>query len=558
MSNATVSLFPAQSAEVQQEQAVQVEGLRLKYPGEERLMFKDLSFSAARGEKVLLLGPSGCGKSTLLQVLSGMIPRATEVPMKCEAQIVPRSWGYVFQDPDTQFCMPYVDEELAFVLENLSIPRDEMKERMQAALHEVGLNLEELHLPIGHLSQGMKQRLALASALLLEPEVLFLDEPSALLDPEGREQIWDAVKSVSEGRTLIIVEHRIEEMAKYVDRVVLFSPDGVILGDGPPAAVFAKYECELKSYGIWYPGVWEDYAQTRAGRELFAPVDAYGEDLGNLLHEAALPYPLDGEPVIRLEDFKGLRWDKPVISLPSAEVYRAKFIAVVGPNGAGKSSFLLSLMGLLRAQGTYVLCGEEVVQGKARKVRKKREQQLRQIGFVFQNPELQFLTERIGDEVVYSLLVDNMPADEAKAQADRCLERFGLSGMENRHPYQLSTGQKRRLSVATAMARHPEVLLLDEPTFGQDARNTFAILEMCERLRRAGTAILMVTHEMEIAQRVATHIWEIREGQLTSSMASPRLCTGAESRQEDDGLNRAGESYDPSSASAAHLTGVNS
>lgn len=534
-----------------------MKGLRLKYPGEERLMFKDLSFSAARGEKVLLLGPSGCGKSTLLQVLSGMIPRATEVPMKCEAQIVPRSWGYVFQDPDTQFCMPYVDEELAFVLENLSVPRDEMKERMQAALHEVGLELEELHMPIGHLSQGMKQRLALASALLLEPEVLFLDEPSALLDPEGREQIWDAVKSVSEGRTLIIVEHRIEEMATYVDRVVLFGPDGVILGDGPPAAVFVKYEDELKSYGIWYPGVWEDYAQTRAGRELFAPVDAYGEDLGNLLHEAALPYPLHGEPVIRLEDFKGLRWDKPVISLPSAEIYPAEFIAVIGPNGAGKSSLLLSLMGLLRAQGTYVLCGEEVVQGKARKARKKREQQLRQIGFVFQNPELQFITERIGDEVVYSLLVDDMPPDEAKAQADRCLERFGLSGMDNRHPYQLSTGQKRRLSVATAMVRQPSVLLLDEPTFGQDARNTFAILEMCERLRRTGTAILMVTHEMEIAQRVATHIWEIREGQLASSMASPRLCTGAESQPGTDGVNGSGETRDSSSAGEHHLTGVN-
>ena len=159
MSNAVVGLTPAQSAETSLEQAVCVEGLRLKYPGEDRLMFKDLSFSAARGEKVLLLGPSGCGKSTLLQVLSGMIPRATEVPMKCEVQRVPDSWGYVFQDPDTQFCMPYVDEELAFVLENLSVPREEMRERMQAALEEVGLDLDELHMPITHLSQGMKQRL---------------------------------------------------------------------------------------------------------------------------------------------------------------------------------------------------------------------------------------------------------------------------------------------------------------------------------------------------------------------------------------------------------------
>lgn len=557
MSNATVSLVPAQSAEMVSEPAVYVEGLRLKYPGEERLMFKDLSFSAVRGEKVLLLGPSGCGKSTLLQVLSGMIPRATEVPMKCESQLVPRSWGYVFQDPDTQFCMPYVDEELAFVLENLSVPRHEMKERMQAALREVGLDLEELHMPIGHLSQGMKQRLALASALLLEPEVLFLDEPSALLDPEGREQIWSAVKAVSEGRTLIIVEHRIEEMARYVDRVVLFSPDGVILGEGPPAAIFAEFERELQAYGIWYPGVWDDYAQTRAGRELFAPVDALGNERGNLLHEAAPPYAQRGEPVIQLANFRGMRWDKPVITLPSAEVFPGQFIAVVGPNGAGKSSLLLSLMGLLRAEGTYMLCGEEVIQGKRRKVRKKREQQLRQIGFVFQNPELQFLTERIGDEVVYSLLVDHVPPEEAKAQAERCLERFGLNGLEARHPYQLSTGQKRRLSVATAMARQPSVLLLDEPTFGQDARNTFAILEMCEKLRRAGTAILMVTHEMEIAQRVATHIWEIREGQLTSSMPSPRWSGGIASGQTANGVNGSAGPQGTLAAADHRLTGVN-
>lgn len=317
MSNAVIDLAPALPAETSQELAVCVEGLRLKYPGEDRLLFKDLSFSAVPGEKVLLLGPSGCGKSTLLQVLSGMIPRATEVPMKCEVQRVPDSWGYVFQDPDTQFCMPYVDEELAFVLENLSVPREEMRERMLAALEEVGLELDELHTPIAHLSQGMKQRLALASALLLEPEVLFLDEPSALLDPEGREQIWSAVKDVSEGRTLIIVEHRIEEMAQYVDRVVLFSPDGEILGDGPPAAIFTDYEQELKSYGIWYPGVWEDYAQSPAGRELFAPIDGKIQIEENRLSgaAAALPEALHREPVIRLEAFKGIR--EPAGHLPS-------------------------------------------------------------------------------------------------------------------------------------------------------------------------------------------------------------------------------------------------
>lgn len=536
-----------------------VEGLRLKFPGEDRLVFKDLSFAAEKGEKVLLLGPSGCGKSTLLQVLSGMIPDAIEVPMKCSDQLIPTSWAYVFQDPDTQFCMPYVDEELAFVLENLSVPQEEMTGRMQEVLNSVGLRLDHLHIPIGHLSQGMKQRLALASALLLQPEVLFLDEPSALLDPEGREQIWDAVKDVSGGRTLIIVEHRIEEMAAYVDRVVLFSPDGVILGDGSPEVVFTTFQKELVEYGIWYPGVWDDYAESPAGEETFGPLSlvtvkteevcedieaeglcgvgfAHIRGLSKILGSHNITEWRSGEkeqlhargggsydPVLELSGFTVLRKGRPIVAVDSAMVHPGEFTAVIGPNGAGKSSLLLGLMGLLPAVGEYRLGGDFVPTGKKRRERKLRQAKLRRIGFVFQNPELQFVTERVLDEVAYSLLVDGIPLEEAELAARDALKRFGLSGLEQRHPYQLSTGQKRRLSVATAMAREPEVLLLDEPTFGQDARNTFAILEMCEELRQAGTAILMVTHEMQIARHAATHIWEVQEGKIISQQASSRL-----------------------------------
>lgn len=543
---------------------VYVEDLRLKFPGESELMFKDVSFAAKKGEKVLLLGPSGCGKSTLLQVLSGMIPNAIEVPMKCAGQQIPSSWAYVFQDPDTQFCMPYVDEELAFVLENLSVPQEDMGSRMNEVLGKVGLQLDDLHLPISHLSQGMKQRLALASALLLQPDVLFLDEPSALLDPEGREQIWEAVKSVSDGRTLIIVEHRIEEMVEYVDRVVLFGPSGVILGEGRPEHVFTAYQQELKDYGIWYPGVWDEYIRSEAGADSKAKAKAKTDHISAIKGHAeqgsdAVP---DGSlsenkdlgrigidmitrsgalhPVMELRDITVLRKKEAVVQLERALVYPGEFIAVTGPNGAGKSSLLLGLMGLLPLEGEYHLAGEVVMLGKKRKERKLREQMLRRIGFVFQNPELQFVTERVLDEVAYSLLVDGMPLAQAEQAARESLDRFGLSGLEHRHPYQLSTGQKRRLSVATAMARQPEALLLDEPTFGQDARNTFAILDMCGELRQAGTAIIMVTHEMQIAQYAATQIWDVRERRVVPHSVSSRMTTGLpgssrrESRDEQE------------------------
>lgn len=160
---------------------IHIEQLRLKFPGAEKRLFTDVSLSIKKGEKVLLLGPSGCGKSTLLQVMAGIIPRSLDVPMKASKLHIPNRVGYVFQDPDAQFCMPYVDEEMAFVLENLGVPRAEMEEKIAHMLRLVRLRLPHVHVPIQTLSGGMKQRLAIASVLALEPDVLCLDEPTAFL-----------------------------------------------------------------------------------------------------------------------------------------------------------------------------------------------------------------------------------------------------------------------------------------------------------------------------------------------------------------------------------------
>ncbi|WP_110933861.1 ABC transporter ATP-binding protein [Paenibacillus bouchesdurhonensis] len=500
--------------------AAGVTELRLKFPGEDRFVFKDLTIHVRQGEKVLLLGPSGSGKSTLLQVLSGIIPSLIEVPMRCQDLNQPASWGFVFQDPDTQFCMPYVDEELAFVLENLAVPQSEMRGRMEEVLQAVGLKLPELHVQIDSLSQGMKQRLALASVLLSNPQVLFLDEPSALLDPEGREQIWDTVKQISPDRTLIIVEHRIEEIADFVDRVILFGPEGQLLGQGTPQEVFSSYQSELKEFGIWYPGVWEHFFTSPEGEALLEPV----------LPERPLSVPT--EELLELSQFRGLRYGQPVIEVERASIAPGDFIAITGPNGAGKSSLLLSLMGLLSSEGTYLLKGqplEQDVHGRAGKWRgrwKKRQKQVKQaarlISFVFQNPEFQFVAEEVGEEIAFSLRQEGMPEEAVSEQVSKSLLTFGLEGLDHRHPYQLSLGQKRRLSVAGAVVLHKPILLLDEPTFGQDAVNTFAILRVCEELRRQGTAIVMVTHEEKIADIIATKRWEVREGSMVSQQFTER------------------------------------
>ncbi|MFD6442072.1 ATP-binding cassette domain-containing protein, partial [Peribacillus sp. NPDC060186] len=303
------------------ERIVHVDKLRLKFPGDESLIFKDLSISFDKGEKVLLLGPSGCGKSTLLQVLSGLIPHSIEVPMKSEELESPVSWGYVFQDPDSQFCMPFADEEIAFVLENLSVPKQEMKERIHNHIRQVGLHLDDIHTSIDTLSGGMKQRLAIASVLALEPEVIFLDEPTAMLDPVGTKEIWDLLKEIGKDKTVIIVEHKIDHVLEFIERIVLFNDNGQIIADGPKDIILSLYKNEMKENGIWFPGVWDEYIHAHA------PIREQTE-FNN------------GGPIMKVQGLRGFRKKEEKILVEELQLQSGEWIVIRGENGAGKSTLL--------------------------------------------------------------------------------------------------------------------------------------------------------------------------------------------------------------------------
>jgi energy-coupling factor transporter ATP-binding protein EcfA2 len=471
------------------QRAAGVDQLRLKFPGEKSLQFRDLSLSIFPGGKVLVLGPSGCGKSTLLQVLTGIIPHSLEVPVKYDEITIPDRYGYVFQDPDTQFCMPYADEEIAFVLENLGVARELMPAMIQEYLSMTGLVLADPHTLIQHMSQGMKQRLAIASALALEPDVLFLDEPTALLDPEGTDQVWETIKLACKEKTLVIVEHKIEKIIDLVDRIVVLDKEGQIRADGHATHVLEHCRELLDEYGIWYPGVWERYVQS----------DRYC----GLREETAVPK----EPVMEISGFAGYRGKEQKIMVDGQQVNAGEWIAVTGENGAGKTTLLLALMRLIRTMGTYRIRGTSAETEPSRLTG--------QIGFVFQNPELQFITNSVYDEIAYSLEIEGMEAVLIKQRVDELLAFFELADKGHLHPYQLSIGQKRRLSVAAAVIKQQNIVLLDEPTFGQDAANTFAMLEKLELWRQQGTTYLMVTHDMEAVRYFATRIWCIEQGRLT-------------------------------------------
>ncbi|MGF9714551.1 ABC transporter ATP-binding protein [Paenibacillus naphthalenovorans] len=471
-----------------------VSRLRLKFPGSSSLLFDDLTAGVPAGQKVLLLGPSGCGKSTLLQVWSGLIPDALEVPLKYEDIGIPHSWGYLFQDPDAQFCMPYADEEIAFVLENIGVPHERMPETIRRCLEQVGLVLDDPHVPIASLSGGMKQRLAIASLLALEPDVWFLDEPTSLLDPEGTAEVWQAVKQVAHDKTVIIVEHKIDEIVDFVDRVILFDAHGRIAADGRPEQVFRDFKPKLKEYGIWYPGVWEDEE------------DRFPKDNDRFISGT----PGEMEPLVRLRGFTGYHGKAPKIEAASAALYPGDWVAVVGENGAGKSTLLQSLMQLIPTRGDYVLAGGPV---------RGFDDVSDMAAYVFQNPEMQFVTHSVYDELAFNFRRDRDSEETIRVKTEELLQRFGLDQHRNLHPYQLSLGQKRRLSVAAATVKAQRLVLLDEPTFGQDAANTFALLEMLESWRREGIAIVMVTHDLEIVRRLATRVWEVRQGRLAAELS---------------------------------------
>ncbi|MFS1515976.1 ABC transporter ATP-binding protein [Bacillus sp. SCS-151] len=462
-----------------------VKNLRLKFTGSASLLFKDVSSSFYEGEKVLILGPSGCGKSTLLQVLSGIIPNSIEVPIKADEIITPESWGYVFQDPDTQFCMPFVDEEIAFVLENLRVKRKDMPEKIREYVNMVKLEVDDLHTSIQTLSGGMKQRLAIASVMALQPEVLFLDEPTAMLDPKGTKQIWDTIKDVSRDKTVIVVEHNIDHVLDFIERIILFNEHGEIVADGPKEFVLSTYKQELIDQGIWYPDAWHDY------------IDRTTKQIPTV--------PVLEESFVSVSQFKGYRGKNVKIDINNANISEGEWITIVGENGAGKSTLLHSLMQLIKTTGNYTIEGRQVKEiGKLTDY----------LTFVFQNPEFQFVTNSVYDEIAFSLHLDKLDDHAIDEKVTTLLHEFRLNEQRDQHPYQLSMGQKRRLSVAAAIVKEQQIVLLDEPTFGQDAKNTFAILELIEHWRKQGTIVLMVTHSMEIAKYFATRVWLVDDGEL--------------------------------------------
>ncbi|MCM8748562.1 energy-coupling factor ABC transporter ATP-binding protein [Thermomicrobiaceae bacterium CFH 74404] len=513
------------------EPAVLVEGLTVKYPGRKCPALEEVSFSIQPGELALVLGPSGCGKSTLALCLNGVIPQAIGAMMDGQVRVagldtrhaplnrLSEKVGVVFQDPESQFCLLTVEEEIAFGLENLGIPPGEMPGRIAAALELVGLS-ELRDRRIDRLSGGQKQRLALACVLAMEPQVLVLDEPTAHLDPQAAAEFFSAVAHLKATgqHTIIVIEHRLDDLMPLVDRVLLFGPGGRLLAEGPPRAVFATYRQDLDRSGIWIPQVTElAYRLAEAGVEidpLPLTVEEAAEALEPYLGRVCLRWPPIVDPPERqpATEVRRLSYRFPsgfqALREVSLAIPEGSFFALVGPNGAGKSTLALHLVGVLEPPpGAVRLLGRPLGAY-------TRQGLPHLVSYVFQNPEHQFLTGTVYDEVAFGLRVQGLAEREVEARVSAILEEFGLASLAPAHPFTLSQGEKRRLSVATALVLRPRLLILDEPTFGQDRRTTALIMGRLRELVRGGGTVVAITHDLRLVAEEASAAGVLVAGQL--------------------------------------------
>jgi energy-coupling factor transport system ATP-binding protein len=384
--------------------------------------------------------------------------------------------GLVLQDPETQLVMARAGDDVAFGLENRGVPADRIWPRVDEALALVGF-------PYGRdratqaLSGGEKQRLALAGVLALRPGLLLLDEPTANLDPPGAALVRAALAAVDDV-TLVLVEHRVAAALPLVDRVVVLAPGGGVVVDGRPDLVFAEHGDALAAAGVWVPG------RPVAVRRAVRPPGSALLTAEHLSHSyVGVERPADDAGVVRHD-----------LSLHAGEA-----VAVVGPNGAGKSTLALLLAGLLAPT-----TGSVTVPGVSRPLHRWRARPLAsRVGTVFQEPEHQFLRSTVRAELDLGGQQQRWDEPRVTARTDELLDRLRLSRLALANPFTLSGGEKRRLSVATALAAAPEVLVLDEPTFGQDARTWAELVDLLAALRDDGRALLAVTHDEDLAAALA-------------------------------------------------------
>jgi len=496
---------------------------------------QDVSFDIHPGEVVLLLGPSGSGKSTLTLALNGLIPHALPTTMTgsvhagdldtSDVQTAELSTrvAMVFQDPDAQIVTGTVYDEVAFGPENLRLPLDEVTARTDDALRRVGLWDRRAENP-DLLSGGGRQRLAIACALAMGSPLIVLDEPTANLDPQGIDDVYAALEDVvaAGDRAILLVEHNLDAAMGFVTRTIVLDRAGRVAFDGAAADVIRNHVDELVEMGVWLPAATLEALRLRADGIRLDPLPLTPEELAGHLDAGTLRLasgaqrvtttaPTTADPIIRARGLTVRRRRTEILHDIDLELAPGSFTAIIGANGAGKTTLIQALAGVVPPPKRQV-----EVDGIDPGAASPRDLAAR-IGFVFQNPEHQFIAHTVFDELAHGLRLRHVPDAEITARVTEMLDRFGLAHKAEVHPFLLSGGEKRRLSVGTALITRPHVLALDEPTFGQDRARAAELLSLLQTLRAEGTTIVIVTHDLQLVAEHATHTIVLADGRVHSA-----------------------------------------
>jgi energy-coupling factor transport system ATP-binding protein len=523
---------------------LRVRDLTITHRGASAPAVRDVSFDVHAGEVVLLLGPSGSGKSTLALALAGLIPHSLEAEVTgtvaidghdtatTPTAVLSRQVSTVFQDPDAQIVTGSVLDEAAFALENLCLPVDEVLARAERALRGMGLWARREENP-DRLSGGGKQRLAIAAALATAAPVLILDEPTANLDPQGAAEVHSSLADIAAPeRAIVLVEHDLDGAVPLATRAIVLDDTGRLAFDDPAAELLREHADALVALGVRLP------TATLAARRLNERIPELAADpLPLPLTPAELAASLsrfeeqwstdlrpdpdrrrspDAEtrPPAAIITARGLdvaRGGVPVLRGIDLDIAPASITAVIGPNGAGKTTLVQTLAGVIPPPRGRVLVDDVDPATASPRVMASH------LRFVFQNPEHQFVAHTVFDELAHGLRQRRTPPEEIAVRVTAMLDRFGLADKADTHPYLLSGGEKRRLSVGTALITRPRILVLDEPTFGQDLRRTDELLALFRELRADGTTILLVTHDLDLVVRHTTHAVLVDDGTVVAS-----------------------------------------
>lgn len=520
--------------------AVWVDRFSFRYGDRQPIRLREVDLRVGWGEWVAVIGPSGGGKSTLALAMNAIIPHEFEgcqvagrvlVAGRDTRSVRPQDLvaviGTVLQDPEWQLTRPTVEDEIAFGLENLGVPRDEIGRRIDEVLRAFGLEAVRARAP-EDLSGGEKQRVAIAAAFALRPGVLLLDEPLSELDPLGKEQLLDTVQALRRryGATVVFIDHNVELVVPLADRVVVVS-GGRVSADTTPRRLMseAKVLTEIgfepplvtQAFRIAWPSLPPDAApltaedgaalvEGRAGR--WSPRSDRPAPHGRAC--VATGHAGGGMPLLSLRSvsygYGGA--GRPAVRGVSLDLWPGTFVSLIGANGAGKSTLARLAAGLLApANGEVAYRGVPLS-------RLSRAAAVRAVGYVFQNPDFQFFNPTVRRELTFALELQKMPRRAAERRAEEVAEALGLTPYLDEHPHFLSRGERRRVAIAAMVALGPELLILDEPTAGLDQATVRRMTELVLDLKRMGHAVLLVTHEMRLVAEASDRVVVLKDGEV--------------------------------------------